>query len=282
LLGRELDDHFRRASKHGLKVSTTTNGYWAVTEKSARERMERAADAGLGDITLSTGEMHAKFVPPERIVHAAAAAFDLGMQVHVAIEDFADTTFDWRWIVDAREIRERTPDPRLELFRRSWIPHADGVGRAVLRHSADDRRFRPDPVPGCGFIFDDLTVTPDLSLAACCGYPIESIPDLHLGSVANKTIQEVVEEAPDDFLKVMLHVAGPELILEFVKRFIPNYVLPVENVHMCQTCLHLHRDPVALTIVNEHRAEIESRIWELFDRKRARPTNHDRMAGAAG
>jgi pyruvate-formate lyase-activating enzyme len=272
LLGDELDALIATAKAYGYQTSCITNGYWAVNRKAARVRMRQAAASGLTAIGLSTGQMHAGFVPVERIVHGAVAAFDAGLQVSIRIEHFRGTTFDWRWIVKHPEIMELSDKDRFRVFRSNWIPHADGRGQATLRHDASLGRFRKDRISGCEEILDVVSVTPALSLIACCGYPMESIPDLVLGSVEDRTLAEVLDGTPVDFLKVLIHVKGPEFMLKFVKRFVPEYRLPTHYVGICQTCLHMHRDPIAMRVLREHAHELEAEVWPEFrELQAARP-----------
>ena len=93
---------------------------------------------------------------------------------------------------------------------------------------------------------------------------MESIPDLVLGSVEDRTLAEVLDGTPVDFLKVLIHVKGPEFMLKFVKRFVPEYRLPTHYVSICQTCLHMHRDPIAMRVLREHAHELEAEVWPEF------------------
>lgn len=261
LLGTELDERVAQAAGRGLRVGTTTNGYWAVNRRAAVRRIASLHDAGLGVISFSTGEMHARFVPVERIVHGAVAAGEAGLEVSISIEEFADSTFDPESVTGHPEIQALVDAGRLSVFMRDWIPHADGIGVAKLRHAAPSRLFAPDVAHGgCGIVLDDVTITPALSITACCGYPVESIPELELGSVAEMTLGAALAAAPEDVLHLWLRVAGPERMLLFVKRNVPGYRLPLDAVHPCQACLHLHRDPVAMRVLRENAPEFRDAL----------------------
>jgi hypothetical protein len=270
LLGRELDERFAQAKRAGFLVITTTNGYWAINESAAIQRMERAAAAGLSQITLSTGPMHAPFVPPSRVVDAAIAAFDLGLAVRISIEETLDTAFDMNAIAGDRRILSRCDSPRMTLTRHPWIENPARGPAKKFKHHPQNSAFLPSAKAGCEIVLDDLTVTAEMDLVCCCGYHLDSIPDLHMGSVATRSLLEVVESYPDDFLKVMLHVAGPEMTLLFIKRFAPDYEVPIQNVQMCQSCLHLHTDAIAMRVFRENKAAVEKTITDLFNEKRAR------------
>ena len=256
----------------------STNGYWGVNRKAAVERIGRLKSAGLGAISFSTGQMHARFVPPERIVNAAVAAFDAGVkEVSVSIEDFEETTFDWRTITENPEIAERRKKG-LVVFMRSWIENAAGTGTATLRHRARQGRFRRDVISGCGTMLDTITVTPDLKLVSCCGYPIESVTDLHLGSVAERTLKEILDAAEDDLIKLWIHVAGPERMLMFVKKYLPNYRLPRHYVDICQTCVHMHRDPAVMQVLREHLHEVADDVTWVYGKLRDSMGAYPRVA----
>jgi hypothetical protein len=112
-------------------------------------------------------------------------------------------------------------------------------------------------------MLDTITVTPDQQLLACCGFPMEQLPRLHIGSLADSALDDVLRATPDDLLKMWLHVAGPRGIAEFVARYIPGYSLP-PSVSICQSCVALQRDPRAMAVVAEHGAEIAQTIAATF------------------
>lgn len=70
LLKEDLFEAINYASSLGLATRVVTNGYWAKTDESAKEMVERLVSAGLTEINFSAGDEHAKFVPLDRIVHA--------------------------------------------------------------------------------------------------------------------------------------------------------------------------------------------------------------------
>jgi pyruvate-formate lyase-activating enzyme len=250
LLGRKLDALVARATGHGLRTRAVTNGYWAVSAAAARARVAALRAAGLGELHLSTGMFHQRYVPVERVLHGARAAAEAGLVTSVVVEECEGSTFDAPAVHAA--LADLVARDRLVILRQPWIAHADGRGEARLAHDPSLSRFRPENRGGCASILNVLSVTPDQTLIACCGYTMEAIPELHLGSVAERSIAEVLHAAPNDLLKYWIHVDGPEAVLDFVKRFEPDYPLPVESPDMCQTCLHLHRDKLARQVLRDH------------------------------
>lgn len=263
LLGKHLDALIARAHGHGLRTRVVSNGYWAVHPEAARKRVASLCAAGLDEAHFSTGAFHARFVPVDRVVHAVRACAEAGMVTSVWIETCENSPFDADAVRGA--LADLAHDRRVFVGTQPWIANAEGRGDARLAHDPSLSRFLDANVSGCSSILDVLSVTPDQTLVACCGFTMESIPELHLGSVADRTIADVLASAPNELLRYWIHVDGPERILRFVQRFDPEYRLPVESPSMCQTCLHLHRDPVARRVLAEHAGEIPfERIMRAF------------------
>jgi Radical SAM superfamily len=263
LLGRHLDALVARAHGHGLRTRVVTNGYWAVNQLAAQRRIAALAAAGLDEAHFSTGTFHARFVPVERVLAGARAAAEANLVTSVWIEAREGSAFDAAGVRGA--LADLIEQRRVYVGTQPWIESAEGRGEARLSHDPSLSRFRAANKSGCNSVLDVVSVTPDQTLIACCGFTMESIPELHLGSVADRTLGEALAAAPNEFLKFWLHVDGPERILEFVRRFEPGYRLPVESPSMCQTCLHVHRDPLARRVLAEHADEFPvERVMTAF------------------
>lgn len=269
LLGKELVERIAQVKALGKRAVCVTNGYWAVNRKAAQRVVDDVASAGLARMTISTGEMHSVYVPLERVINGAIAACDAGIDIEISLEDFRKTTFDWRAVCEHPEILRREKRSNFWIAARRWIPNAEGKGQADVRHHARYDRFRHRRPSRCTTVMDVLAVNPSLKLVACCGYPLESLEDLHLGSVADKTITQVLADAPTDPLKLWLHAMGPERMLLFAKRYLPDYPLP-QSPQICLTCVHLFRDPEVLRVLREHFHEVEEEVTSGYLRYRRR------------
>jgi len=261
LLGRDLDRLIARATQHGLATRCVTNGYWAASEKGARKRVAEIRAAGLKEINFSTGTFHAKYVPVERIVLGARATAEAGLTTLINAEICDQSDFGLEAIINDDRIRELIVAGKIRVQRNVWI---ESDGTLPLSHRPEHSRFNDGRKKGCRTAMNVIAVTPDQSLVACCGLHMEKIPDLHLGSIADRTLGDVLATAPDDFLKIWIHVEGPERVLEFVKTHKPDYELPVSCVHPCETCLHLYRDETAKAVIAEHYREKEADVVQLF------------------
>lgn len=263
LLGSDLDALVAHASVLGFATRVITNAYWAVNERGARTRVAALREAGLDEMMISTGTFHQKFVPVDRIAHAARAAAAAAIATRVSIETCDQSTFDEAILRD--ELAAEIASGAVVLAHDPWIEDAGGRGATALSHerfSANDER---PPNRRCAQVLDVITVTPDQKLSACCGFPMEQLPQLGLGSVASQSLDDVLRAAPDELLKMWLHVAGPTGIAAFVSRHVPGYTLP-PFVSICQACAALLRDRHAMRAVTEHAAEIVQAVASEYVR----------------
>jgi len=261
LLGRKLDDLIARATSHGFITRVVTNGYWAVTRDAAETRVSAVAAAGLQEVNISTGMEHEKYVPRERVVNAALAAAAHGLTTLITVEIQENSDFDPNYFVEHPDLAPLVSEGRVALLQNVWIENG---GATPIEHAPKHSRFRPENISGCNTVLNVLSVTPDMELIACCGLHMERLPELTLGSVAERTLADALAAAPDDFLKIWIHVDGPERILQFVKRHEPEYQLPLNSSHPCETCLYLYEDMTVRKVLVEHYREEEERVMGLY------------------
>ncbi len=261
LLKDKLDALIERAHSYGYTTRCVTNGYWATSRRTAEMRVKKLVDAGLNEVNFSTGTFHSRYVPVDYIINGAYACYNAGIRTLINAELFNESTFDINAILQHPDLVDHINQKQITVQRNVWI---DNKGETQLTHLAEHSRFNEKLKSGCKTALNVLSVTPDLDLVACCGLHLERIPDLHLGSIANVTLKSLIKETPDDFLKIWIHVEGPERILEFVKSYLPDYELPINSVHPCETCLHLYRDQKAKQVLREHYHEVEGRVIEEY------------------
>lgn len=268
LLGPDLDALVGHAHGRGFAVRAISNGYWAVDGEAARKRLARLRRHGLGELMLSTGTFHQKFVPVERIAHAVRAAAAHGIAVRVSIEDCDQDRWDEAPLVS--ELADLIAGRRVQLVRDPWITDAGGRGAAALSNDTF-LAGHPDFASGaCRQILDGLSVTPDQQLVACCGFPQEELPRLRIGSVAEEPLDELLARTPDGLLKMWLHVSGPHGIAEFVSRHVPGYALP-RAASICESCVVLQRDARAMSVITEHGHEVAREIASAYVRLQTQP-----------
>lgn len=257
----ELDDRIAQARRVGLLTRCVSNGYWGFTPERARERATRLKAAGLNELNLSTGQFHARYVPVRRIVNAARAATDAGILTLITVESFEGEGELAQSFFDDPAIGDDIRAGRILFQRNVWM---DNSGTTPLTHKPDVSRFVPERMLGCGTVMDVMAVTPDLSAVACCGLHLEKIPELHIGSVRERSLVQVVEGAEADFMQIWLKVAGPERIYAFARSKDPDITLPTHSVHPCQTCLSLYSDPRVMAAIRAHFREVEDEVVRVY------------------
>jgi len=279
LLGDDLVAAVGRAARRGLAVRCVSNGYWAVNERAARRWMDRLAGAGLRELNLSTGDDHQEFVPFERVAMGAVAAAQAGVRALLVVEAHAGSRF---------RARQALEHPRLREFRGSHPnAHLLGIIQNVWIPFRTDRDLHP-PLPagsapggGCGNVLDNVVVTPDEQLAACCGLTMEHIPELKLGSLRRHRMGDLYRQALGDFLKIWLRVEGPERILQFAAARNPLIATPAGCAHMCQACVSVHRNEAVRRTLREHWREKAPEVLFRFHLMRRQDARAEETARAA-
>lgn len=261
LLGEALDELIGHATSRGYRTRVITNGYWAKNAERARSRVATARANGLGEMMVSTGTFHQRFVPVVRVIAAARAAAEAGILTRISVETCDQSQFDESVLRDA--LHDLIEAKRVILGQDVWITDAGGRGRSVVTH---DRALesRPDAAHGrCAQILNVVSVTPRQDLIACCGFPQEHLPRMRLGSVAERALDAVLEAAPPELLKIWLHVEGPSGIAAFVARHVPGFRLP-PAASICQACVALQRDAVAMSVLAAHGPRIAADVTSRF------------------
>jgi hypothetical protein len=276
LLGRDLDALIAHAHELEFETRAISNAYWAVNERAARERVAKLRTAGLDEIMLSTGTFHQRFVPVERVIHAARAAAAAAIPARISIELCDQSEFDDG--VLAAALHDEIAANLVHLARDPWIVDAGGRGTSELSHDRSRASDATYAAGGrCAQMLTIVSVTPDMMLTACCGFPLEELEALRIGSVAEQRLDDVLAHAPNELLQMWLHVAGPAGIAEFVARHVPGYRLP-SFASICQACAALQRDRVAMSVIAEHGGGVAQTIATEFVRLQRQGVSHAQSA----
>ena len=134
-----LIDLARRARRAGLGplAAVETNAYWAVDERTVRDRLRALDAAGMGRLTISADPYHQQFVPIERVRLAARVGADVLGSERVRVR--------WRdWAAEGFDTGALTPERRAELFAR-YLRHGRDrlTGRAAAELAGLDQLNPP-------------------------------------------------------------------------------------------------------------------------------------------
>ncbi|QSQ15718.1 radical SAM protein [Myxococcus landrumensis] len=270
LLGKDLDDAIAKASAKGLRTRVVTNGYWAVSPEAASKRLQRLKDAGLDELNISSGDDHLEYVPFERVVNGLIAGAELKIVSLVSVEGFENSKFKVEDVFNHPRIRDylaaHPGSPYLQVFKNVWMPfHQD----RELEHR--DATYRtPERLGlngGCTNVLYNMVITPDESLASCCGLTMEHIPEMKLGKLGENPMAKLVDQGMNDFLKRWIWLDGPEAIMAFVHKMDPAVPLPSRNVHPCETCAQFYLNPRAREVVRQHWREVRDDVLLRYELK---------------
>ena len=268
LLGKALDELVGLASSYGFRTRVITNAYWAVNDSAARKRVAGLRAQGLGEMMISTGTFHQRFVSVTQVAAAARAAAEAGILTRVAIETCDQSTFDDAWLL--QELADWIDTRRIVIGYDPWTTDPGGRGVAQLSHTRllDEQPHRAGG--RCGQILNVISVTPAQELIACCGFPQEHVERLRLGSVADRSLDEVLAASPPELLKMWLHTDGPSAIARFVASHVPGYQ-PPSSPSICEICVTLQRDEVAMRVIAQHAGEVVQEVATRFAALQAAP-----------
>ncbi|WP_397601081.1 radical SAM protein [Silvanigrella sp.] len=272
-LGNELDEHISHATRLGFVTRCITNGYWAFSLEHARRRIKKARESGLKEINFSTGTFHQKHVPIERILNGTLAAAEVGIFVVINMEicDQSDESIN-NIILKNEKLIELHNSKKILIQRTVWI---EADGNTSLSHPENRSRFHPNNISSCRTVLNVLSVTPTQDLIACCGLHLEKIDELHLGSLKDKSIMNVLKNSKDDLLKIWIHLDGVEEVYIQAQKEDPSISLPYSSTHPCETCLSLYKNKEAFQaiqkVVKKHEKDIMERYMQkltlqMFDR----------------
>lgn len=269
LLGNDLFEAISYANKLGLMTRCVSNGYWAASDKSARENVMKLKESGITEMNFSTGDEHATYVPFERVLRAAITCAENKIKAIISVEGHNEVHFEADKIYDHEMVQKfykNHPDKKNYFFilKNVWMSiHEDfkieqtEVGDRMDKNTQSGER-------GCSNVIINLVINPEEQLASCCGLTFENIPEMKLGSLRELSMKSLYEEQLDDFLKLWIYVEGPESIIEFAKAKNPNIELPSEMYHICETCAYLYtHEEIRQTISENYHEKIDDVLFQL-------------------
>jgi organic radical activating enzyme len=270
------------ATRLGLPTRVVTNAFWATSLTRAREKLRQLVESGLTEITYSTGDEHARFIPLENVIHATVAAVELKRPVCIIVELRKSPSITKESVlrdpmiadlIRTRQIlvnvgaAERPPVAELRkhwalvhVVESPWMPLALGRtevypdGVAVDRSNVAARR-------GCGEVLQRYTVQADGRIACCCGAASRLVPALHVGEVNGQdSLRQAIERAEADPLKRWLRLKGPEKILAWAADKDPSIRWENTYAHHCQACHRIHCDPKVVEVLRQHDDEVVNEV----------------------
>ncbi|MRV74971.1 radical SAM protein [Duganella sp. FT92W] len=261
MIGDDLFESIRVATELGLGTRIVSNGYWGASKNKSAITAKRLRESGLKEINISTGRDHAKFVSIDAVLNAMTDAVSQGIFGFLTVEKDAE---------DSAVFNEITADPRFAAL--------NALGESRFRYQINtwmkfneqhkDRGTSASTKPNspCSQLFSNLVVTPHKNISACCGLTHEHIPEMRIGSLDTNGLAAAYEAQTKDFMKIWIHVDGPDGIIKKVYGGNPPPEL-ISNDHMCDTCARLHKCDQTRSLVRERYQEFYPDVMFRYEMK---------------
>jgi hypothetical protein len=245
LLGDDLLHCVAYCAGKGLATRIVTNAYWAVTPESARSRIQQCKEAGLSEINLSCDDYHQEFIPLERIKYANAACLELGLPCLLGHKVLKDHEISIEYLEEYLGCKLARFDPKKKNPDNNVISTGFNVPVEEDMHLIPDAEILyPDSdsqwKEPCASILQRVVITPRKELSICCGMVPRKVEEMFFGTLAVRTLEELIVEAHQDLIVNWLAFEGPYGLMKFIQSkdpsisFRPKYV---NNCHLCSEIL---------------------------------------------
>lgn len=247
VLGDDLEDIIRHASKYKIIIRVVTNAFWAKTYDIAYKRLKKLVDVGLNEINFSTGDNHLKYVGIENIENAVLASNALGlMSICISLEAHNNSHYKLIDLHNNSRIKHLISAGNVITLNASWMKFKKDLLNKDIK---EPNYILNDTKRPCKNLFNGITINPYNQMLACCGLTVEYNKFLKLGSLEKYSIKDLYEKQFEDLFKFWLFVDGPEFIYEKVMKLrnISKQIFP----HECAYCIELTRDQENINYIKE-------------------------------
>jgi len=254
LLREDLVRAIEHATSLGLRTRCVTNGYWAKRIEHGRAQLTALVKAGLGELNISTGDFHQRWVSQDSVVNAACLAAELGLKhTTIMVEVQKDRRVTAETLGSDSRIRTLLENRQIKLIESPWMPMDYRESIDQPPHRLLNRRTL-HLRSGCTSILRTLVITPQRQLGYCCGLTRELIPELNVDWDGG-SFDSILDAGVRDFMKVWLFVDGPERILAWAATKDSRIEWEDRYAHHCHSCLALFDDPLVRESIKAHYRE---------------------------
>lgn len=221
-------------SKHNKIVRFVSNGFWADSISIAKNNIEILSDAGLDELSISTGDVHLKHVRLQNILNIIYVHENSSLlkNLSIAIEEHPNTKFGKTHLEKILSLLYQS-SYKTYIYSSPWIllDNKKNIIRNIETISSGSKKGF-----GCRNLYKGLQISPTGQVLACCGFAAEYSPLLKLGSFLEHKdkINSYLQEQYYDFLKLWLFVDGPRLIFQDLTGLTAK-----DTLHDCEVCLHI-------------------------------------------
>lgn len=256
-LGKQLDKTVEYASEKGLIVRVVTNAYWAKTFKTAYKRLIRLSSVGLKEINISTGDEHLEWVKLDNIINAITAGLLLNLTIAINVETSPNSSFTYNKIKDDIRLRKYNinSNNKLHIINGVWMPFKKSSinNNTLSNNNSTNAR--------CTSLFNNLVISPQHYLYACCGLTCQFSSFLYLGNAKKHPLDFLYNKQFEDFMKIWLFTDGPQKILQFALKCQNKEMIDTKGWHICQICAKISQDKENIIALREnYSTEFENTI----------------------
>jgi len=219
----------RLASEHGAQTSIVSNGFWATSEKVARDLLKPFVEAGLGQLTLSVSSYHSAFIDPDRVSNAVLAGRDLGLGIGFKAVVSKSSTL--RRIFGA--VRRTEPwSGEFRIDRLNLLPQ----GRAAVKVNGDVEAELKIPRDACPSPV--LTIKPSGDASPCCSGAGE-VNRIKLGNIRDYSFAQLKDNFERNELLEVLRRQGPAALLDRLDPGVADDLRRKKYVNTCHLCIEV-------------------------------------------
>lgn len=246
LLRDDLVELVQRITDRGLVSRIVTNGYWGVNKKGALDTIRPLVAAGLREISFSTGDEHARFVPVDRVLTAIEACLDCGVGVSLMVEERDGHQVTRHTVIEAAKrfpvVYEAIQARTMVILDSPWMQFEDDAPQPTWAPVKMSTRNALPARQSCTNVLNNIVVSPDEKLGMCCGLPREQIADLNVGDLRTESMTSLYARHVHDILKIWLAVEGPDRILAWAATKDPSIQWENRYAHLCDSCRAVYSD----------------------------------------
>lgn len=256
LLKDDLAEAIEFAYKKNLLCRIVTNGCWAKSEEIAYSYLCNLHKRGLREINLSTGDEHQKWVPFKNILNACKAAIKLNILVAVNVESTPNSHFCSRDFLIDQDIKKAIFKGKIILQDSLWIEF-DKTNE--YKQPSDSYN------QGCSYLFNTISISPNMHLLACCGLTCLESKILDLGDLNKYSIKRLWNEQFDDLVKLWLYTHGAHNIHNYLCKQQGIPTIHEHYPHPCSMCQHILNEPKNMEIIKSNIKGILSSVLLKFN-----------------
>lgn len=263
-----------------------TNASWAINEAKALAGFDALFRAGLSEVNISCDDYHSPFIPFERIKIAYRAARKFPFRaIIIANASHKGSKLTPEYI--RAEIGEELPF-RFDEHGHDVSPRGVrddqgtivGISNASLQRlgraetffkEADVKTYPSEMVLNqpCPNAIRLPAITPEGTLAACCGFELAGNPVLDFGSLKTNSAEELIGTANENIVARAISCLGPGFLLKFANKLRPGVVPTKDYVGICEACQDVVTNDEVLDVLFENRDRLAALLYTL---EKSQPT----------